>query len=183
MAKNNIVDLAEDYFHAYIRENDDIYRLDRHLVQVNKWAKKLLEENPEADSEVVLLAVWLHDIAHYPPKPDNDHAVNGELITRKYLLSNNYPSDRIEAVAHCVRSHRCKDIMPKTLEAKILVCADSASHLTDQMYLDIAKEGRVDYALGKLERDYRDIGAFPKIQKELKPKYESWKKILEEINK
>lgn len=178
---NNIIDKAKKYFYDHIARNDDIYGLERHLPLMEKWAKRLLKENPQVDEEVVLLGVWLHDIAHYPPESSSDHAVKGEAVTKEFLTKNNYPKEKMEKVLHCVRSHRCKDVLPETLEAKIIACADSASHLTDLAYLDIVMDGRDDYALGKLERDFRDVGTFPEIKKELEPLYLAWKKLLKEF--
>ncbi|OGD57346.1 hypothetical protein A2V71_00825 [Candidatus Berkelbacteria bacterium RBG_13_40_8] len=173
-----IVLKAQKYFDDYIHENEDIFHLERHLVQVERWAKRLLETHSEADEEIVMLGVYLHDIAHYPVDKNSDHAVRGEEKATEFLKDNNYPEDRIKKVTHLVRSHRCKDIQPETIEARILACADSASHLTDSMYLDIIQDERSDYALGKLERDYRDIGIFPEIQQELKPLHEAWKNLI-----
>ena len=51
--------------------------------------------------------------------------------------------------------------------------------MTDGCYMDMAIDGKIDLALGKIERDYRDIGLFPKIKKEITPLYTAWKKLLE----
>lgn len=174
----NIVEKAKENFGQYLESNEDIFGLDWHVEEVERWALRLTESYPEADVEIVTLGAWLHDIGHYPINKDVDHAVTGEEIARKFLLSNGYPAEKLERVVHIVRAHRCKDVLPQTIEAKIIACADSASHLTDSMYVDIIKEGRSDYALAKLERDYRDVALFPEAHDELKPVYEAWKKLL-----
>lgn len=85
----------------------------------------------------------------------------------------------IEKVAHCVRAHRCNDVQPDTIEAKILAVADSASHLIDGPYIHMGKRVGKEEVIAKLERDYRDIGLLPNIKKELTPLYKAWKNLLE----
>jgi len=87
---------------------------------------------------------------------------------------------------HCIRAHRCKDIAPETIEAKIIAFADSASHLTQGIYLDIVKEekeGGTYDAFEKLERDWRDLSFFPEIKDEMGELYESWKKLIKAYKK
>lgn len=150
----------------------------RHLPQVEKWAKKLLSLYPQADEEVVLCGVWSHDIGQVVGDKEIDHAVNSESEIRRFLAEQGAKPDFIDKVAHCARSHRCKDVQPNSLEAKILAVADSASHMTDIVYLDMFSRGDYDSALGKLERDYRDVVIFPELQQAIKPLYEAWKQLL-----
>jgi len=173
----DIISKTKKYFATYIRENDDIYLLKSHVPLVEKWVNRLCDKHPEADREVVILGVYLHDIAHYPLIKGSDHAVRGEEKAIKFLKENGLSEEKVKEVAHLVRSHRCNDIEPQTIEAKILACADSASHFDDTTYLDIIQQGRVEYGAGKLDRDFRDIGIFPEVQQELKPLYEAWKML------
>ncbi len=160
----------------------DKYDLLRHVPEAEKWANRLCDLQKEADREVVLLAVWLHDIGHYPIC-ETDHAVKSEKIAKNFLIAENYPEEKMEKVLHCIRSHRNRDVKPETLEAKIIACIDSASHMTDSMYIGIVRDGRYEYAKGKIERDYRDLSAFPEIKKELTPLYKAWKELLTKLNK
>ncbi len=150
----------------------------RHLPQVEKWAKKLLSSYPQADEEVVLCGVWSHDIGQVVGDKEADHAVNSEIEILRFLTEQGAKSDFIDKVTHCARSHRCKDVQPNSLEAKILAVADSASHMTDIVYLDMFSRGDYELALGKLERDYRDVGIFPELQQTIKPLYDAWKQLL-----
>lgn len=151
----------------------------RHLPQVEKWAKKLLVMYPNANKEIVLLGVWLHDIGQVVGNKEVDHAIKSEKETRSFLKGLGANAQTIEKVAHCARSHRCKDIKPNTLEAKIITAADSASHMTDIVYIDMFNKGDFEGGMQKFERDFRDVGVFPELQKSLKPLYEAWKKLLE----
>ena len=177
-----MIEKAKKLFIKTINDNgSDEYNLLRHVPEVERWANKMCDRYKEADREVVLLAVWLHDIGHYPVDKI-DHAIKSEKISKEFLERSDYSKEKMERVLHCVRAHRCKDVMPETLEAKIMACVDSASHMTDSMYIDIVRNGRFDYAFGKIERDFRDLGAFPEIKKELTPLYEAWKKLLVSMN-
>jgi len=170
--KKHLLATVEKYGHDYD------YLL-RHLSEAEKWAQKILDEKPEADRKIVMLSVWLHDIGQMIGDRKTDHAINSEIEAKRFLKEEGVDYIIIEKVAHCVRSHRCKDVQPETLEAKILAAADSSSHMTDIIYIDMAYEGRVEEAKQKLERDFRDKGLFPEFQEKSKPLYEAWKKLLE----
>jgi len=133
------------------------------------------------------LGVWLHDYGHYPINPNEDHAITGERKAKAFLKKEGFNKEKTKQVLHCIRSHRCKDVMPQTIEAKILACADSASHFTSTMYFDILyrqkNENHPYTALGKIERDYRDLSFFPEIKKELTPLYKAWLNLLSEYDK
>lgn len=150
----------------------------RHLPQVEKWAEKLLEYKPEANREIALIGVWLHDIGQVVGNKETDHAINSETEAKRFLTEIGAKPDLISQVAHCARAHRCKDVQPKTIEAKILAVADSASHMTDIVYLDMANKGDLEGAKAKLERDYRDISLFPEIKEEITALYRAWAKLL-----
>jgi hypothetical protein len=145
---------------------------------VEKCCERLFKLHPEADRGIVLLSVWLHDIGQNISGVENDHAVQSEIETNKFLSSLNFNEERIKKVAHCVRAHRCRDVQPETIEAKILAVADSASHMIDINYIVHLSDKPKDWVIEKLERDYRDMGIFPEIQKEFTPLCEAWKKLL-----
>jgi len=165
----------------------DPFGLLKHVEEVAKWADFLCDKNKDADREVVMLSVWLHDVGHYPLPTKIDHAARGQRLAKQFLSQEKYDSSKIQQVLHCVRSHRCKDIMPQTIEAKIIACADSASHFTDSMYMDMAKDDKKAKVplrvYGKIERDYRDASIFPGVKKSLTPLYMAWKKLISEYEK
>ncbi len=178
--KNEFIKVINDF-------GKDPYQLLSHVPEVEKWAIYLLKKYPQADMEVVLLSVWLHDIGHYPVPADIDHAVRSEQRAREFLEKENYSNNKIDKVLHCVRAHRCNDIIPETLEAKIIACVDSASHMTSSLYFDIAKNDKENNrefkVYSKIERDYRDLAAFPEIQNKLKEIYETWIKLIKTYEK
>lgn len=152
--------------------------LPRHLAQVERWAKRLLNEHSEAKEEIVLTAVWMHDIGLLIGPEETDHAVNSEAEVKRFLTSIGADDELVSKIAHCVRAHRCRDIQPETIEAKILAVSDSASHMTDTVYIEMANRGDVEVALGKLERDIRDVGLFPELKEQMLPLYQGWKSLL-----
>jgi len=157
-------------------------RFPQHVMLVEEWALKILEYYPEADELVVLLSVWLHDIGAKNKKNQEIHEIYSEKETRKFLGSLNLDEELIEKVAHCVRTHRCKeDALPESIEAKILAAADSASHLTDFVYLQMRIDGvSKEDVKAKLERDLRDISMLPKpILDELVPLGDAWEQFLD----
>lgn len=185
---NQIIKKAKIEFFNIIKEfGSDPYHLKSHVPEAEKWAKYLLKKFPKADEEVVLLAVWLHDIGHYPIPTEIDHAIRSEERARDFLEKENYPKDKLNKVLHCIRSHRCKDVLPNSTEAKIIAFIDSASHMTDKIYLDMTKDDKEHNkelrVYSKIERDYRDLGIFPEIQNELKELYESWKRLIKAFEK
>jgi len=178
----SIIDKSKELFFKMINDyGSDPYNLSSHLEQAEKWVKFMLKKYLIVDKEILMISLWLHDIGHYPIDKNIDHAIKGEMIAKEFLEKNNMNKNKIIKILHCIRAHRCKDIVPETIEAKIIAFSDSASHMTDTLYLAMAKKGSFDIKtiLEKLERDYRDISIFPEMTQELKPLYESWKKLLE----
>jgi hypothetical protein len=166
------------------KAESDPYGIVEHVKIVERWAKVILKSHREADEEIVLTSVWLHDLGHYPID-SQDHAVRGEKRAAEFLKKINLGEAKIKKIAHCVRAHRCKDVLPLTIEAKIVACADSASHFIDFAYLDLImcnKELNKNYsALEKLERDWRDVSMFAEVKKKLEKLYLAWKSLLQEF--
>jgi len=175
-----LIKKAKSHFYkTFLKRKNPFYPyLLRHVSEAEKWAKKILSLYPQADKTIVLVSVWLHDIDQEVEKNGGDHAVASEKEARSFLSSLGVDSSIIERVAHCVRSHRNRDVKPKTLEAKILAAADSASHFTDIVYVVHLADGIKTYVEGKIERDFRDVSIFPELSKEIEPLYRAWKELI-----
>lgn len=183
-----LVGKAKNLFNEMVLSfGSDPYCLLQHLQEAQKWAQYMTKKYPEADKEVIFLAVWLHDIGHYPVPTNIDHAVRGEEVAKQFLKEESYPEDKMENVLHCVRAHRCRDVQPETLEAKIIAFLDAASHMTDTMYLSMAKQVKEkdkDFDVyAKIERDFRELSLFPEIKEDLVELYESWKNLIKVYEK
>ncbi len=160
-----------------------------HVALVEKFAQQLLEKYPEANSEVVLLSVWFHDIGRAYDH-HQDHESWGAKFAQDYLTKENFPQEVIDQVYHSCSTHKVQNNQPQTLEAKILATADALSHFDQGSYLRIwLAWGRQmdDYdkmrakLKEKLERDFSEKIFFPEIKEAVCPQYEAWIKILEEV--
>ncbi len=106
--------------------NDPVHGFD-HVLRVLRAAEGLGQELG-ADLEVLRAAALLHDAAGAVPGPESDrqtHEQASAAFARQVLAGEGWPEDRVEAVAHCIRAHRCRGAeAPATLEARILYDAD-----------------------------------------------------------
>lgn len=171
-----MIEEAKKHFFKYYDQTKDCGRRLGHVESVENLTKKILADYPEADKEVVLISVWLHDIGSYIG--DEEQAINSESETKKFL-NGKLNKDKIEKIAHCVRAHRAKDVKPNTIEAKILAVADAESHFTRGLYMQFYLKKDKDAAVSKLERDLVKIRLIPKESNKFMPLYEAWKKVLE----
>lgn len=180
--RNPLVITTREHFIRRMAEGNPVHNwFQHHVEQVEKWALKILNYYPNADKEIVLLSVWLHDIGQENKENLDTHEILSEIETRKFLGSLGVDKEKIDKVAHCVRTHRCKaDALPETDEAKILAAADSASHITDIVYIHMLNEGNSKKSiLDKLERDIRDIQLLPTpLKEQLVPLQNTWKELI-----
>lgn len=183
LQESELITATRDHFVRKMDEGNPIYIwFPHHVNQVEKWANKILDYYPDADREVTLLSVWLHDIGHENRENFDNHEIYSEIEARNFLSSHGVHEEKIKKVAHCVRTHRCKDdALPESLEAKILAAADSASHITDIPYIYMMNNGNSRASvIEKLERDIRDTEYLPEpLRDELIPLQNAWKQLLD----
>jgi len=154
-----------------------------HLLAVEKYANFLLKKLPQADKEIVLLGVWLHDTQRVRGIK-GDHQKIGAIEAKKIMLEYGYLPDKIKKVQNIILSHSCNNLIPKTLEGKILATADAMTHYVNDFYLQIAVTGQRNlhdfkiWALEKLERDYNKKIFFPFAKKEIKDRHALLMKLL-----
>jgi uncharacterized protein len=81
-----------------------------------------------AKLDVLSAAALLHDIGRrYETREQGKicHAEKGAELAREILAKLDFTSARIDEIVHCIEAHRYRgDMIPKTLEAKILYDAD-----------------------------------------------------------
>jgi putative nucleotidyltransferase with HDIG domain len=167
-------------------EHIDDWFLPQHLVEVERYANLLCDKFPEADRDVVGLGVWFHDIGRLRGH-DEGHDVYGAEEAKKVLKNEGYPSDKIDGVYEVCRAHRCKDVKPESLEAKILATADAMSHFTHSFYFRLFQfykdeksfEEIREIVRKKLERDFNDKIAFDEGRDEVRDRYEAMKLVLQ----
>jgi len=132
-----------------------------HFELVENYAKALLKKE-NADEEIVILSVWLHDIGTIKGYYKNHH-ISGAKIAEKFLLKLNYPKNKIEKVKHCILVHRgSKPGKVKLKEAQILINADAMAHFDEINLLLVLYKDKKEL-LKKLERSYA------KLSKRAKP--------------
>src|SRR5262245_59049364 len=106
------------------------HRMD-HLNRVARNAKAILKFYPEADAEILYLAVLLHDV----DQPFNDkanHVARSVALAERLLTEIAHPPARIARVLDVIREHSTEHIStvrPSTIEARILFDADKLDGL------------------------------------------------------
>lgn len=98
-----------------------------HVLRVYALAEKLAKKEG-ADLGIVRAAALLHD-AHGASQDQAaerpEHHERSALFAGETLEKEGWPKERIEAVQHCIRSHRFRaGAEPETIEAKVLFDAD-----------------------------------------------------------
>lgn len=105
-------------------ENDPVHGFD-HVLRVLALAERLGAELG-ADLELLSAAALLHDAAGADPRQNRaEHEESSAEFARQVLAAEGWPEERVEAVVHCIRSHRYRGTeQPESLEAQILFDAD-----------------------------------------------------------
>jgi len=161
---------------------DEFYRY--HLLEVEKNALKLLNKLPEANNELVMLAVWLHDLQRIR-QLEGDHQQVGVREAEKVMEEYNFSSENILLVKDIIHSHSCAGLTPTTLEGQILATADAMSHYTSDFFLWIATRGErnleeyKEWALEKLDRNYNKKIFFSFAKKAIQKRHDALMQLLE----
>lgn len=99
----------------------------RHVERVRNLALRIAK-GEKADEKQVEAAAFLHDIGRKEEMESKGaicHAEKGAEMARDILEKLGVDRESIEAIAHCVSSHRYrKGNIPETLEAQVLFDAD-----------------------------------------------------------
>jgi uncharacterized protein len=113
---------------SYYRKHDWAHGRS-HIERVLRMAKEIGKQEG-ADLEIVELAAILHDIFENREASSNTggfrHEIEGSKESRKILTKLGLADATIDAVCHCIESHRKRSgkIEPQTIEAKCLFDAD-----------------------------------------------------------
>ncbi len=117
-ALQRIKELAQQRMEQYSHPSHDW----SHIERVARMALHLAQEEG-ANTEVVLVSAYLHDLGR--GMPGENHLSAGVRQARELMDQLGYPLDFQEAVLHCIRAHSfsCGE-EPQTLEAQVLRDAD-----------------------------------------------------------
>jgi uncharacterized protein len=111
---------------AWYTDSDPIHDFD-HVLRVYRMAERLAKEEG-ADLEIVRAAALLHDAGETTPGSEarSSHHHQSAEFARVVLSAEGWPTERIQAVQHCIRAHRFRSDgeHPETLEARVIFDAD-----------------------------------------------------------
>jgi hypothetical protein len=164
--EEELISSAIGFFNLEVMDSGHPYKFffPRHIELVGKMAEEILSRGKEygyfknVNEFSLRLAVALHDIGHVKnDEGHKDHAVASERAAREFLNTETVSREVFEMTLHAIRSHRNRDVRPETNEAKILVAADSASHLVDICYVDMLQRFSLREIKEKLQRDLLDL--------------------------
>ena len=152
-----------------------------HVVQNAKQLARLLG----ADLEIVEIAALLHDYASVKDKElYKDHHINSAIEAEKTLKSFDYPPEKIEAVKHCIETHRGSITeQRRSLEADCVASADAMAHIQNVPALLYSAYNRgkdidegIDWLRNKLQSSWNKM--IPQAKEIVKEKYEAALKII-----
>lgn len=161
---------------------------ENHIFVVAEYAKEL-SRRYHAREDLAIAAGMLHDVADAVMARENpQHEEKSREIARQLLKESNFLEDEIGIIIDdAIRFHSCRgNDMPQTFEGKIMATADALAHLKTNFY-DFAlvflkkKETMAeirDWALPKIERDYRKKIFFDEVRVEATDGYERVKNLF-----
>ena len=150
-----------------------------HFVPMVNYAEKLANELG-GNKEVILIAVWLHDIGSIIYGRENHHVTSTKVAEEK-LKELQYPADKIELVKKCILNHRGSQQNERdSIEEQIIAEADVLSNFDNIagifkaafIYENITQGEAKDSVRQKLERKWKQLH-FENSKKIVKPKYEA----------
>ena len=156
-----------------------------HILPVVRYGK-MLARHHGADEEIVEIAALLHDyagvkdMALYP-----EHHIHGPLEAERLLRRLGYSQERIEAVKHCIATHRASVAAERqSVEAQCLADADAIAHIMQvpslmrMVYVERGLE--IDegtrWVRAKLQRSWNKLS--PEAQAMIRDQYEAVLKTL-----
>lgn len=93
----------------------------------------------KANLKLLEVAVLLHDIGRRDEMKTQGafcHAMQSGKIARKILPKYGFNQKNIDEIVHCIEAHRYRnDIVPSTIEAKVLYDADKLDCIGQKLYL------------------------------------------------
>lgn len=159
MIDNNIISKVRKFTFDN-SEKDDIHGFN-HVERVYEICIKI-GEKLDANIDLLKISVLLHDIGRIDEKNDSlkrNHAEISAEKAFKFLTSQdfNISIDDVDKIIHCIKAHSfSNNIIPKTLEAKILSDVDKldalgAIGLYRTIGFTVKNQGGIDQIIEHLE--------------------------------
>ncbi len=188
--KENLTKFREIVIKNFSREDFKYHEwmVDYHLKIVEKISLELCDLYPEADKDVVLALVWLHDFGKpFSEEKEREITLNDGS---KVMLNCGYSEDFIKKVVELWKLMEMKneiDIGTTPIETQIVSSADGASHLVGVFYSSYFNEDGDDFATtqkelrAKMEKDwYRKI-TLPEVKKTFETSYQRARELIGEF--
>ncbi|HEX9153648.1 MAG TPA: HD domain-containing protein [Candidatus Saccharimonadales bacterium] len=159
-----------------------------HVLFVANMTERLAKAH-KADVELAVAGALLHDIADAVTARSNpDHEAISLETADEILRGNDFSQSEVEYILReILKPHSCKDLMPTTIEGKVMATADGAAHfLTDFYPLFCWRHyGPQDdyqafktWMLGKMEKDFTKKLFFEDVKREVLPRYKALKLVF-----
>ncbi len=160
-----------------------------HITQVVKIGKSLAKKF-NADAEIVEIAALLHDYAGIKDhKLHKEHHIHSANAATKILRKLNYSEVKIEAVKHCIQTHRgsVKNHSTRSCEANCLANADAIAHIENipSLFFLVYNKFKMEIDEGamwlskKLKRSWNKLN--PEMKKMVKNKFKAANQILDSL--
>jgi putative nucleotidyltransferase with HDIG domain len=140
-----------------------------------------------ADTQIVVIAAYLHDITKMFGERKNHHLIGAEYAGN-FLTNYDINDEIIEKIKNCIKKHRgSSEFTRNTIEEKIVATADAVAHIEHPLTLFYAWYGQrqcqinegADGIINKLQRSWNKI-EFEYVKDELKEKYQNLINMLTE---
>lgn len=159
-----------------------------HVLYVADFTQKIATAQ-HANVELAVAGALLHDVADAVMARRNpEHEAKSLALAEELLQESGFSENEIAFVIHeIIKPHSCKELMPTTLEGKVMATADGAAHfLTDFYPLFCWRHygPEDDYAvfkawmLSKMEKDFTKKLFFDDVKQQVLPHYEALKLIF-----
>lgn len=120
----DIIKISKEFAKEEYAKHDSSHQWS-HVKDVMDIALRLAKFYPEADIEILKLAIIFHDISY---KKYENHVEKSIGVAKKFLKKNKYPEDKIQKISKVIISHsgphRRKLGEAKLIEGKIIYDAD-----------------------------------------------------------
>lgn len=151
MDYNSLLQEAEQYVRNYFADNTNdkfVYHNRKHTESVVRAAAEIAQHYNlnEADTCIVKIATWFHDIG-YLTVPPPEHETEGVRIATAFLQQHQATGSFISAVSNCIRATK----MPQTPHSLLeeIVCDADLYHLGTDGFCETNKQLRQETELIK----------------------------------
>lgn len=159
-----------------------------HVLVVADLAEKIAITQG-ANVELAVAGALLHDVADaVMARKSPGHEAESLKLAEKLLRDSGFDDkDTTFVVDEIIKPHSCKELMPTTLEGKVMATADGAAHFLTDFYPTFCWRHygpQDDYNVfrnwvrGKIEKDFTKKLFFDDIKQEVLPHYEAVKLVF-----